>query len=145
MGERVIVLDAGEGSWQCYSVVEYLAERGVKMEILSKFLFVGIELNPSSIIGLYQRLLRKGVVFTPISSIKEIREGSIISYNLFSGKERRIEGTDTLVVSMGNRARSGLYRELKEKVPTLFTIGDCVAPRRITDAIREGNRVARSL
>jgi len=141
----VVLVDAGEGSWQSCSVAEYLADRADELEIVSKFMSVGLELNPSSIIGLYKRLLSKNVSFTTVSSLKMNGTDSVIACNLFSGKEKRIENVDTVVVSIGNRARNELYKALKKTVPKVFAIGDCVAPRKITDAMREGNRMARSL
>lgn len=39
---------------------------------------------------------------------------------------------------------AGLYQELKH-LPNVHRVGDAVAPRRVTDAIFEGNKLARAL
>jgi hypothetical protein len=64
---------------------------------------------------------------------------------VYTHTERRIEGVDTLVLSMGSRSTDALYRALKGKVSTLHAIGDCVAPRGVHQAILEGTRVARAV
>ena len=53
--------------------------------------------------------------------------------------------TDNVVLVMGKQPNDALYVELKGKVREIYRVGDCVAPRRITDAIYEGNLVGRKL
>jgi hypothetical protein len=36
-----------------------------------------------------------------------------------------------------------MYKELKGKVKELYAIGDCVAPRKVNEAMIEGDRVGR--
>ena len=50
------------------------------------------------------------------------------------------EGIDTVVLSMGNKAEDGLHRSLKSKVADLYPVGDCVTPRKIEEAILDGER-----
>ncbi|HQT97619.1 MAG TPA: hypothetical protein PK416_07055, partial [Thermodesulfobacteriota bacterium] len=57
--------------------------------------------------------------------------------NVFTEKDQEIEA-DTLVTSYWRRSESGLYDELKGKVKDLRKIGDCLAPRRVINAIYEG-------
>ena len=144
VGENILLVD-NEGFWQCYSTAEYLLDQGKKVQILSKFLFVGAELNPSSLIGFYQRTLKKRVTFIPISQLKDISGDKIVYVNIYSGEERTIDGIDTIILSGINKAENGLFRSLRGKVKELCAIGDCVAPRKITNAIEEGNRIGRLL
>jgi hypothetical protein len=58
--------------------------------------------------------------------------------DVFSKKERRMAGVDTLVWVSDNRASNSLYQALKGAVPELYRVGDCVTPRKIDAAIREG-------
>ena len=55
------------------------------------------------------------------------------------------EGYDTIVLAAGNVADDALYFALKGKVPELYRIGDCVAPRKTDMAIVEGHRVGRRI
>jgi hypothetical protein len=42
-------------------------------------------------------------------------------------------------------ANDTLYHQLQGKVGQLFRVGDCVAPRRVENAILDGERAARAL
>ena len=42
-------------------------------------------------------------------------------------------------------ANDVLYHQLQGKVKQLYRIGDCVAPRRVENAILDGERAARAL
>lgn len=43
------------------------------------------------------------------------------------------------------KAKDEIYRSLKGKIHKIYAIGDCVAPRKVQDAIREGHRVGRMI
>jgi len=52
--------------------------------------------------------------------------------------------TDTVVVSCGMESHGNkLQTAIQDRVPELYTIGDCVEPRKIINAIWEGFRIAR--
>ena len=73
-------------------------------------------------------------------------EGSaVVVANAYTGTQRRIEGVDTVVLSMGSRSTDALYRALKGRVAALHAIGDCVAPRGVHHAILEGARAGRAI
>jgi len=51
---------------------------------------------------------------------------------------------DTLVFACGFEPCGGeLVAALKDKVPEVYAIGDCVEPRKLINAIWEGFRIAR--
>ena len=66
--------------------------------------------------------------------------------------EKRVEAThdgateffegDTVVLATGMKANNKLAKKLEHKVATLYRIGDCVEPHRITEAIENGFRIA---
>ena len=147
VGERVVIVDGGDAFWQCCASAEYLAGQGKRVEIVTPVLYVGMEVPGESLGGLYQRLLSKEAVFTPSTGLKEIRQDggrcTLVVYNTYSKREREIVGVDTVVMATGARADDGLYRALKGRVPELYAVGDCYAPRKIPDAIRDGQRVGR--
>ncbi len=98
-----------------------------------------------SIAPLYARLFAKNVTLTPHSDLVAVEGSAVVVANVYTRAERRIEGVDTVVLSMGSRSTDTLYRALKGKVPALHAVGDCVAPRGIHQAILEGTRAARAL
>jgi pyruvate/2-oxoglutarate dehydrogenase complex dihydrolipoamide dehydrogenase (E3) component len=52
---------------------------------------------------------------------------------------------DTVVLAVGFTPNTELARKLAGKVVALHSIGDCVEPRKIVDAIGDGARVGREI
>ena len=49
--------------------------------------------------------------------------------------------SDKVVLAMGLISQAGLYEEVKDKVREVYLIGDCVEPRRVGEATRDGYRI----
>lgn len=144
VGERVVLFDT-QGLPQGCCTAEFLADSGKKVEIITGMEYVGKEIERLVWRMLYERLLKKGVVMSPHTWIREISEDSVVVYNTISGEERVIEGVDTVVLATGAAADDELYRALKGNVKELYAVGDCVAPRDVEAAVYEGHKVARAL
>lgn len=52
---------------------------------------------------------------------------------------------DTVVLAMDKAANDDLYKELRAELPEVCRVGDAVAPRAVTQAIYEGNKIAISI
>ncbi|MBM4465478.1 MAG: FAD-dependent oxidoreductase [Chloroflexi bacterium] len=145
IGRRVVVIDE-DGSWQGAGIAEFLLERGKSVEILTPFLFVGINLTKTFDHSLlYRRLFAKGARIISNYAVKAICGNVVHTYHVYSGAEQRIEDVDNVVLAMGYMAEDSLYRALKGKVPELYAVGDCAAPRNVGMAIYEGYCVGRRL
>jgi mycofactocin system FadH/OYE family oxidoreductase 2 len=143
--EKVILIDM-EGHHKATSTAELLADMGKTVHILTPSLFIGGKLGPlQDLFLMRQRLIKKGVTFTPDIAVLEIQGTTIKGLNVYSNALIDFEGYDTVVLAAGNRVDDSLYFALKGKVKELYRIGDCVAPRKIDMAIWEGNRVGRLL
>jgi mycofactocin system FadH/OYE family oxidoreductase 2 len=140
LGERVLFIDY-DGHHQATATAERLAEQGKSVHMLTSSLFVGSELGPSQDLYLTrQRLLQKGVTFTPDFAVMEIKGTEAHGFNVYSNEWDVIGGFDSVVTAMGNDADESLYFSIKGLVPELYRAGDCVAPRRVDMAILEGYR-----
>jgi hypothetical protein len=141
----VILIDT-DGHHKATGTAELLADMGKTVHILTPSLFIGGQLGPlQDHFLMRQRLIKKGVTFTPDIAVLEIQGTTIKGLNVYSNATIDFDGYDTIVLATGNRAEDGLYFALKGKVKELHRIGDCVAPRKIDMAIVEGNRVGRLL
>jgi thioredoxin reductase len=145
VGERVLIVDGGEAFWPCCGTAEFLLDRGKKVEILSYLYYVGVSLPAQSLPLFYERILKKGATLTPLHRVNEILADSVVVTHVRTGETRVIRGVDTVVMAMGNRAKDEMYKSLKGKIQEIYAIGDCVAPRKVHDAIREGHRVGRMI
>ncbi len=145
IGKKVLFVDQNSGH-HATATVELLADQGKKVNMVTSDLFVGIQL--ASIGDLYltrQRLLQKGVVFTTDVLVDRITDDTVEARNIYTNKPILFDGYDTVILDMGNMVDDHLYRQLKGRVPELYRIGDCVAPRGIDMAIFEGRRLGEKL
>ena len=140
VGESVVVL--GGGLVGC-ETADFLAERGRKVtvvEMLDK-LVPGMMTIPRRI--LLDKLTKRDVRgLTSVKGESVTEEGLVI---VKENGEREMVEADTIILAMGSRSNQRLYDALKEKVPEIHLVGDCVKPRRIMDAIAEGSYVGHIL
>ena len=167
-GRKVLIVDR-LGFHEATSVAEYLAEQGCAVEVVTPTLYVGQDLGVTlDLENWYRQARRLGIRCTPNHSVLSIENGAVTALHNYSGQMVTFPEVDTVVLATHRRADDGLYRELKAeraradhllqqvrevdepmyeklkgKVPDLYRIGDCVAPRRAHAAILEGERVGR--
>jgi mycofactocin system FadH/OYE family oxidoreductase 2 len=143
VGTNVLIIAGREGHQAPVSLAEFLVDQGKKVQVLGELSVVGGDIEANTFRMLYQRLFEKGVILRPFTGVKEVRDRKIIAYNVYTKHEEEIDGIDTVVIATGNRSSNQMYQALKGKVKELYAIGDCVSPRKINDAMIEGNRVGR--
>jgi mycofactocin system FadH/OYE family oxidoreductase 2 len=144
VGENVVVI-AAEHHEQALGVANFLAAKGKKVELVTHTLYAGIDLDSGTMGFMYRQLLNKGGAITPLTRVKAIEEHAVVTTNVLTGVERRIEGVDTVVFAAIGKADDALYRALKGKVKEIYAVGQCVSPRLLPDSIWDGARVGRLL
>jgi mycofactocin system FadH/OYE family oxidoreductase 2 len=151
LGNNILLVDY-DGHHQASATAEYLAEKGKKVHMVTSSLFVGQELGGTQDMYLTrQRLLKKGVTFTPDYAVMEIKGLELNGFNVYSNEWYAIKGYNDIVLAMGNRVEDSLYFVLKKAIASsgkaieLYRIGDCVSPRKIDMAIWEGEKVGRAI
>ena len=149
LGEKVCLIDY-DGHHRATATAEFMANQGKTVHIITSSLFVGAELGPTQDLYLTrQRLLQKGVTFTPDIAVMEVGGET--------GAKTR-QGRSTSTPTLGRVGAVRLHRPghgaeggrrplhgLKGKVPELYRIGDSVAPRKVDMAIWEGHRIGREI
>jgi mycofactocin system FadH/OYE family oxidoreductase 2 len=144
VGENVVVI-AGEQHEQALGVAQFIADKGKKVELITHCLYAGSELDPSTMTFMYGQLMSKGVIITPLHRVKEIERNAVIISNVLTRAERRINDVDTVVIAAIGRADDSLYHALKNEVKEIYAVGHCLAPRLLTDSIRDGAHIGRLL
>ena len=144
-GDNVVIFDYPESFWQCCGTAEFLARKGKMVTIVTPLPFIGMSLPQPSLTPTYERLLTKDVTFIPNYDITAIKDKTLIIHNVYTNKEQHLEHVDSLVLSLGGQASDALYHELRGKVKEIYPVGDCVAPRKMPAAIREGHLVGRQI
>src|SRR6266516_6144320 len=138
-GQRVVVVDETD-SHGVLSTVELLASAGKNVEVVTEDFYIGRDLVATHDLVLWkQRVLSHGIVVTPHTTVVRIEPGKVIVVDRFAEGEREVPA-DSVVLGTYERPSQELYMALKDRIPHLLRIGDCVAPRRIEQAILEGRR-----
>jgi mycofactocin system FadH/OYE family oxidoreductase 2 len=143
LGDKVLFMD-NDGGHQATSTIEFLAELGKKVHVVTTAYYVGSDLGPTQDITLYrQRAAKLGITVTTDFHVIEIKGTEVHGIDVYSNESKVFSEFDTIVAAMGNVAQADLYFSLKGRVKELYRIGDCVAPRKIDMAIHEGWMVGR--
>jgi len=97
------------------------------------------------IILYYRRLLEKGVTFIPTHQVKEIK-GIRLSFTMSMLPSRKEPWKTSICLSWPwARIPGRPLQRIEGRVPELYRIGDCVAPRRAQYAVWDGHMVGRKI
>jgi pyruvate/2-oxoglutarate dehydrogenase complex dihydrolipoamide dehydrogenase (E3) component len=102
-----------------------------------------LNVNAISKYGLMEGLVDKGVKWSTGLKVDAITDSRIVATDK-NWEQHSLEGSAVLALGLMSR-NSGLREDLNGKVSEIYSIGDCVVPRRIWNAIHEGFHVANSI
>ena len=136
--ESVVVI--GGGLVGC-EIVLYLAQKGKKLTIVEILDSIARDIPFSNRMHLLKLLADTNVKILTETCVAEILDDSVVITNKY-GKRSKLEN-DTVVLALGLKSNRGLEEALRDKVPEIYVIGDCVEPRKVINAIWEGFRLAR--
>ena len=150
-GKRVVVYDA-EGYFVGPGIAEVLAADGYETHLVTALEVV----SPISDLTLEGPLLRRhlheaGVVAHPGITVLSVDEGRVSGEDEF--EEPWSFEADGIVLVTQQVSDDDLYRALvadpealrSKGIEAVYRIGDCVAPRMISEAIFDGHRLAREI
>lgn len=143
IGKNVVLIDE-DPHMSGVSTAEYLADRGHKVTIVTPQVHPGDYMEISFVPDLYRRILPKGIEIVANTFVSRIEGERLVLEDRYTGQTRLLTGVDGVVLAMGNQVNDGLYRSLKGKV-TVHAIGDALAPRRLDEAILDGERIGRMI
>lgn len=137
---RAVFADDGTGFWFSYGVAEMLVAAGWRLTFLTPSAALGGHLPHESVAPMLGRLGAGGTAFRVLMAVEATAAKQVTTVNLTSGEEEAI-AADLLVMQTGRAVAPKLPRGARP----VHLIGDCLAPRRITHALFEGQRLARTL
>ncbi len=137
-GESVVVL--GGGLVGCETAL-HLAQQGKKLTVAAASDSVMRDTYLVNRMHLLKLLADANVrILTGANPLEITDEGVIIADK--DGIRSTLKA-DTVVLAKDSESNRELLETLKDKVPEIYAIGDCVEPRNVMNAIREGFRLAR--
>jgi 2,4-dienoyl-CoA reductase-like NADH-dependent reductase (Old Yellow Enzyme family)/thioredoxin reductase len=140
VGERVVVIG---GELVGCEIAEYLAERGKKVTIVEILTDVATRVISALRGLLLSRLAARGVTILTGVKDEELTERGL-AITTKEGEKQLIEA-DTVVLAAGAKPNKVLLPALEGKIPEIYSIGDCVEPRDIFEAIADGYHVGRRI
>lgn len=127
-------------------VAEWLAERGWRVEVVTRDMFVGQRLTASlELTPWNQRAAAKLIVFRPQVAVETVATRVVHGVDTFDRRAIQIEDVDLVVPIVHDVPDEDLYFALKEAGQRVFRAGDCIAPRYMSQAILEGYRAGREV
>src|SRR5512141_991090 len=116
VGATVCLIDY-DGHHRATSTAEFLANQGKTVHMITSSLFIAAELGPSQDLYLArQRLLQKGVTFTPDIAVMEVAGDSgaktVKGFNVYSNQWNEWGPFDSIVLAMGQKVNDSLYMSL---------------------------------
>lgn len=138
---HALMVDDGTGFWWNYGVAEALAEAGWRITYATPSAAVGHQIPHESVGPLLGRLGRSGISFLVLHELIEVGEGAATLINMASGATLDIP-CDATVIQTG---RKPVNPPAGEPEAAIHRIGDSVTPRRMANAVFEGQRLAMSL
>jgi 2,4-dienoyl-CoA reductase (NADPH2) len=129
-------------------VAESLARKGKKVSIITRNKLGGSGKAPdhNTLRVLMDRFIEYGISLYPHSTVFEIKEdGVYIDYDHQVLFGLTFLKADTVVLAVGSQAINELDDEVKNVVPQIYKIGDCVDPRNAMECLKEAAEIGRLL
>lgn len=136
VGTSVAVI--GGGLVGC-EVADFLANKGKKVTIVEMLSPLPLAIESIHTLYLLERLNKRMVAILLGAKAVAVAPAGLIILREEGTKE--LLACDTIVMATTPKPSQELYQSLRNVVPKIFLIGDCVEPRRIADAVLEGFRV----
>ncbi|MFC1929754.1 FAD-dependent oxidoreductase, partial [Chloroflexota bacterium] len=138
VGNSVVIVGGGSSG---LDTALHLTQMGKKVTILEMLPDIAMDARRITRMALL-RLLRENEVnwFTQMK-LDEIRTTGVVAVD--RGGRRQVFSADSVVLATGMKANDELFKALEGKIAEVYKIGDAREPRRIIDAIHEGEIIAR--
>ena len=142
---KAVALVDATGYYQSADALEYLLAHGCLVYAITSATAFANDIVPNDRPLFLRNLRGADVTFHDNTVVQRILPGAVEAENMITGRSLRLDGIEAVVLSLGNDVNDSLYHTLQGKVTELYRIGDCVAPRRVEQAVYEGSKVGRDL
>lgn len=144
IGDNVLVYD-DIGNWQGGGVADYCRALGAKVTVVTPSASVGVDIESGQSYLLNKRLYEGGVDVISVHALKGFQGDQVVIENTYSKARTLLEGIDTVLIAGQSSSDNRLYKRFKGKRPHVYSVGDCVAPRGVEQAIMEAEILARKI
>ena len=144
LGRSAVVID-DSGHYEALAVAEYLAERGLEVNFVTRFAAVAPKMEAALMVepALARLSLHRFAAHTRMRAIS-IGTDSVTISPAFLPATTNLTTTlpaDTVIFVSLNRSNRALYDDLQDAVAALHIVGDANSARDLPAAVREGHLV----
>lgn len=143
-GGRALVVDDGSGFWEAVSAAEMLGDEGLSVHLATPSAAIGGAIPFESIGPLLRRLGERRVSFHPLSRVTGVHRARVTLTQTLTGQAAELE-VDFVAAHAGYTSNDELVDQISGDGTIVRTIGDCVSPRRLTQASWEADRTVLEL
>ena len=136
VGASAIVVGSGLAGCE---TAEFLWQQGKRVTILEALSKLGPDIGVTTRPFLLDRLRQAGIAMEANATVVEITGKGVRAQR--NGQELSFE-VDSVVLATGMKPNNELLEELKGGPWEIYSVGDCVEPRRIVDAVAEAAELA---
>jgi NADPH-dependent 2,4-dienoyl-CoA reductase/sulfur reductase-like enzyme len=133
VGEKIVIVGGGQVGCE---TAHFLLDQGKRITILEMLEDVATDMNARARKVLFDELIKGGVEIIKQALVVGIFQSEITFERL--GLKQKIKDFDHAVLALGTLPERSLLEELGEVDVPVFSIGDCLNPRKAIEAIREG-------
>jgi 2,4-dienoyl-CoA reductase-like NADH-dependent reductase (Old Yellow Enzyme family)/thioredoxin reductase len=138
-GNKILILGGGDVGCEC---AIFLARRGYSVTVVEELDELLVKQDVYTVkVDLIRMVEEEGVQIQTGASAIEIAEDTV-RLRLRDGTERAVR-SDSVVVAVGMAPLRKKCHELAGECPDVRVVGDCLEPRRILDAVLEGDLAGR--
>ncbi|HLB05040.1 MAG TPA: hypothetical protein VJK66_08465, partial [Gaiellaceae bacterium] len=138
LGSRVVVWDGGGSHDRLLAVAEAMLADGREVYVVTPAPALGADVSFISLAGILRRLRAGRARLHTLTDVRRVTNGCLELQECPDGPVSVLQGVDALVIVTRTCPQTTLLDELDGNTPHLLAAGDCVAPRGLHDAFREG-------
>jgi len=136
LGKRVLVIGGGGIGAE---IADHFSEDGKEVTLVEMREGIALDLVGHLQYFLNKRLREKGVKILISTKVVQFeKEGVWVEDD--QGK-KKLEGFDSIVISLGSMPNDELLESLKGKAPEIYVVGDASKPREVMEAVLEGEEI----
>jgi 2,4-dienoyl-CoA reductase-like NADH-dependent reductase (Old Yellow Enzyme family) len=143
IGERVLVVDDGEGSWKSVGLALALDGAGHRVEFVTPLSHVAAKLGPFSGQLAMKRLFATSIRMRSFATVVAVEDH--VARVVEQGREQTLSALDTVILAGWHIPVAERYFELKAAGIPVTRVGDAIASRTMMEAVHEGERAARDV
>lgn len=133
VGKKAVIIGGGRVGLE---TADFLLAEGREITILEMLKQPGQDMSSNAKKVVVEKLIQNGVDILTESKVVAIKEDCVVFDR--AGVVSQLRGLDSIILAVGTNPQEAGIRELEKTGASIRWVGDCLAPRKLLNAIHEG-------